>query len=375
VNTPNHEMPFPCGDTWTGSSRPDHSPSSLSIDWNKVGDLGAIMSASAAGVVTRVADLGGASYGKYLIVDHGAGRTTLYAHLSAQWVTEGQTVDAGSTLGLVGATGHVTGPHLHYEQRLEGSDQRSYFHSTPFVMGTTQTSTNCPDVPLTGNWDKDKASELATFRRTPTGPRFRLRRDDGTRSRVVYGGNTDIPVTGDWNGDGASEIGVRRPGSRAFLLRKANASTTAVNLGRVGDQPVTGDWNGNGTTDLGIWRPSTATFVLRAANGTTTSIPLGSVGSLPVTGDWDGDGRTDLGVYDQATTTFSLRSSRPRRTFVRTLVYGTVTGLPITGDWDGNGTTDLGVWTARSGRAALRISASVARMASTTRTVRLGRVR
>ena len=57
------------------------------------------------------------SYGNYVVVDHGKGLSTLYAHCSELQVQEGQTVQKGETVGLVGSTGVSTGPHLHFEVR------------------------------------------------------------------------------------------------------------------------------------------------------------------------------------------------------------------------------------------------------------------
>jgi len=57
------------------------------------------------------------SYGLYVIVDHGNGYTTLYAHLSSISVTQGQRVLLGQLLGLGGRTGYATGNHLHFEVR------------------------------------------------------------------------------------------------------------------------------------------------------------------------------------------------------------------------------------------------------------------
>jgi len=57
----------------------------------------------------------GGGYGNVVIVDHGKGVTTRYAHLSKLLVREGQRVEQGARIGLVGSTGMSTGPHLHYE--------------------------------------------------------------------------------------------------------------------------------------------------------------------------------------------------------------------------------------------------------------------
>jgi len=60
------------------------------------------------------------AYGNLVIVDHGEGITSYYAHLSSIAVSVGQTVDQGTTVGRVGSTGRSTGPHLHFEIRVNG---------------------------------------------------------------------------------------------------------------------------------------------------------------------------------------------------------------------------------------------------------------
>jgi murein DD-endopeptidase MepM/ murein hydrolase activator NlpD len=59
-------------------------------------------------------------YGNMVEIDHGGGITTRYAHLSQMSVQEGQQVGAGQIIGRVGSTGRSTGPHLHYETRIDG---------------------------------------------------------------------------------------------------------------------------------------------------------------------------------------------------------------------------------------------------------------
>ncbi|MGN1347005.1 MAG: murein hydrolase activator EnvC family protein [Eubacteriales bacterium] len=61
------------------------------------------------------------SYGNYVLIDHGGGISTLYAHMSSCAVTAGETVAAGQTIGWVGLTGNTSGYHLHFEVRENGT--------------------------------------------------------------------------------------------------------------------------------------------------------------------------------------------------------------------------------------------------------------
>ena len=80
---------------------------------------GSAIIAADGGTVVTAGWSGG--YGNCIMIDHGNGYTTLYAHLSGYAVSSGQTVSRGDTIGYVGSTGVSTGPHLHYEVRQGGS--------------------------------------------------------------------------------------------------------------------------------------------------------------------------------------------------------------------------------------------------------------
>ncbi len=95
-------------------------------------DIGAPMGTSIlaadSGIATVIPDNGN-GYGNYIIINHGGGRTTLYAHMSGFAVSNGATVTQGQTIGYVGSTGNSTGPHLHFEVRVNGAttDPKGYF--------------------------------------------------------------------------------------------------------------------------------------------------------------------------------------------------------------------------------------------------------
>ncbi len=81
-------------------------------------NFGTPIRAAASGVVIGATYLRG--YGNTVILDHGSGRSTVYAHCSRVYVRAGAKIARGQTIGAVGSTGYSTGPHLHFEIRING---------------------------------------------------------------------------------------------------------------------------------------------------------------------------------------------------------------------------------------------------------------
>jgi murein DD-endopeptidase MepM/ murein hydrolase activator NlpD len=94
--------------------------------------------ATADGIVVASAYSGG--YGRLVVIDHGGGTETYYAHLSRFHVQTGQEVRRGELVGEVGSTGRVTAPHLHYEVRIDGNPVNPYQYLKGPVSGEASAS-------------------------------------------------------------------------------------------------------------------------------------------------------------------------------------------------------------------------------------------
>ena len=152
VAPPAFKSPFTCGQVWFSRTYPGHPR--YAIDWNLAGggeaDFGQPVLAGAPGVALVGADSG---YGNMVTVDHGNGWKTLYAHLSAIVVANGQPVAADTLIGRVGRTGRADGSHLHQEQSFNGVRQPIQLDGVGIVAsqssrGASHASGNCAPVPV-----------------------------------------------------------------------------------------------------------------------------------------------------------------------------------------------------------------------------------
>ncbi|MFF9977797.1 peptidoglycan DD-metalloendopeptidase family protein [Streptomyces erythrochromogenes] len=274
---PDFQMPFKCGETWRGASSPNHSPSVNAIDWTQGGStLNSPVVASADGVVSRVRDLGNDSYGKYVVINHGGGWSTVYAHLNGFSVSTGATVKAGQQIGIVGSTGGSTGPHLHFEQRHDTVDQRTVFNGAPFGGS--------------GRWAKSLTSkncETKTPEPKPEGPG-----DGGTGST----GMVDL-ASADLNGDNVVDVAaVEASTGKLWLYKGASNGSIAsggnrVLLGSGGWNGMTnltgGDFTGDGKDDIVAVEESTGKLWLYKGADNST-IASGGSRVLIGSGGWNG---------------------------------------------------------------------------------------
>lgn len=108
-----------------GEQRSGHTHAGIDIDG--YGCDGSPVVAAASGTVITSSYSGG--YGNYVVIDHGSGYSTLYAHMSGNAVSSGQYVSAGQTIGYLGASGNASGTHCHFEIRINGSttDPEAWF--------------------------------------------------------------------------------------------------------------------------------------------------------------------------------------------------------------------------------------------------------
>ena len=99
------------------------------------GSSGQQIVAIAAGTVSVATN--NSSYGNYVMINHGNGTASLYAHMESLNVSAGQTVTQGQTVGYCGSTGWATGPHLHFEIRVNGAttDPLAYYSAGTYIKG------------------------------------------------------------------------------------------------------------------------------------------------------------------------------------------------------------------------------------------------
>ncbi|MGW0515893.1 peptidoglycan DD-metalloendopeptidase family protein [Crossiella sp. NPDC003009] len=233
---PDFQLPVPCGQQWKTFTHSGHSdPDNLDLLKLGGGSDGQPALASAAGRVTTATKAGAA--GNYVVLDHGGGWSTRYLHLqdNSTAVRVGQLVAQGQQLGRVGNTGHSTGPHLHFEQRLNGDPVQVVFAGAPVPRVYTPgyhlvTSRNCGSAGATqfADVDGDGKEEIIAFQSNGDVVAYHNVNGyggyEGGRFSVIGRGFTDPARTkfAEINGDRRAEIVVFQPGGAVVAYHNVN---------------------------------------------------------------------------------------------------------------------------------------------------------
>src|SRR5215213_980671 len=106
VSSADFHLPFPCGQSWRGDHGSSSAHTGYEIDFNRgassYDDLGDTVVAAASGTVVTASYSTTTGYGNYVVIDHGDGWTTRYAHLKQMAVKQGERVLRGQVIGAVG---------------------------------------------------------------------------------------------------------------------------------------------------------------------------------------------------------------------------------------------------------------------------------
>ncbi len=203
------------------------------------------------------------------------------------------------------------------------------------------------DIPSPGDFDGDRATDLAVFRNS-TGVWWIRRSSDLQLFTLAFGLPGDKPAVGDYDGDRISDIAVWRPSDgNWYIYFMGTGQSAAVHWGLDGDKPVPEDYDGDGKTDLAVYRPSTGVwYFLRSSDQSFAAVNFGISTDRPVPADYDGDGKADIAVYRNSGTVLYVFRSYNFATAA--FIFGSFGSsqinpvIPQPGDYNGDFVFDIG---------------------------------
>jgi hypothetical protein len=363
----------------------------------------------------------GESYGRWVDVDHGGGMHVLYTHLSSFTVTTGQTVERGQQVGVMGTAGCSTGPHIHFQVRINGANvdpgnpktcniSTTLWSGCPAGLfppdgrgpnlngdtrddviafnlagqGTVSLSagaifgppvswgsvTSWADIPAAGDFNGDRKDDAISF--SPAGEGIvSLSTEAGFDSPTSWGtvtGVGQIPSVGDFNGDGLDDAITFTSLGQAFVALSYGSGFTTLGywgggLFNWGDILTSGDFNGDGNDDIIAFTPyGSGRVALSSSSGFVAPSTWGSVsawGEIPAVGDFNGDARADAITFNASGRGIVALSNGS--SFGPQADWGGVTTLgeiPAVGDFNGDGRDDAITFTP-GGAAVVSLSTSM----------------
>jgi len=209
-----------------------------------------------------------------------------------------------------------------------------------------------------GDYDGDRKTDIAVFRRDPLATFYVMRSATNTIYTEQLGLGTDDPVVGDYDGNGTADTAVMRHngnGTSSWYYRPNGGSMYVTLTLNSDNSRAGGDYDGDGKYDpaaFGDGGGGVGRFtILLSSTGTTSTINFGSSSNLVAPGDYDGDGKTDPCVIAEGATFFTWSFAPSTGGFPNlegTAIadsWGlTASDLPAPGDYTGDGKYDYAIW-------------------------------
>ncbi len=252
--------------------------------------------APAGGIVQSLADLGNSGFGKYFEIKHDDGTITLYGHLSAFCVENGQRVNRGDVIALSGSTGNSTGPHLHYE--MSNRDTYQYYQTNgyrdPRTMNKPEIITSSLPDAIVGQYYtatlSAKSNSPVTFSVSAVSKANGLNCDSNQHSpsngiceTLLTGTVRDLSNIGTYPSTITISITAKNDAGSTtkdvpLTIRKLEITKVPNDSGTVAGQYYTFQCEANG--DVSVWSRGTGTIPSGASSYSKSTMPPGlAIGS------------------------------------------------------------------------------------------------
>ncbi len=327
--------------------------------------------AAGAGFAANVTGAGFEGYGTTVVVDHGNGVKSLYAHLSEVLVSGGRWVDQNDMIGRIGSSGGANTPHLHYE---ESSTDRfgSAGSRDPGPMKACH-GAQLVQFPEAWGFSGWKGMPWGSGAAASDGAGCAVVAEvAGAIGATVASGVTAVKpvaapvpdqlVAADFNGDGLGDIGFRNTGTGIFTLRYGPSfakQTTYPWAPGTGYQPLAADFNADGMADLALRDSGSGMFFIKHGPAFADQLTypwMPGAQYQVVAGDFNADRMADIGLRDTATGLFTMKNGP---VFEGQNAYQSVAGTEyqaMAGDFNGDRMADLGLRHSGSGVIAVNMA-------------------
>ena len=282
-------------------------------------------------------------YYLYLTLDDGHSQRSVYAKAPLVIDRQGGSSNLATRVPL-DYKGDGISERAIYRRNFE----QAFYISGSRIVTRNPAQIQVADLPIEGDFDGDKISDLAWINIEGDLLRWNFRlSSSGQFISRYWGFRGDRTAVADYNGDGQDEMGIYRNGS--WFLLHLDGKVEVFFWGQQNDIPVPADYDGDGRDDIAIWRPSSGNWwILNSgfSSGRTSAQLLlqqwGLPGDIPLPADFDSDGISELCVWRPGNGTWYIKNTRTQDSEITQ--WGLANDIPILGDFNGDGLNDFTVW-------------------------------